>query len=162
MDKIEIIPGQTDRAIAIMGETARFYRERGFRIWPEEWLTREQLVTAEARPGDFCIGQVEGEDACAFIVQRRDSQYWSGAAQGEAVYLHKFCVRPDFSHRGMTQSVVEALRALCRDQGIRYIRLDTGLDEKAVRKIYLRAGFKIVDIIDYDNGRSLALYELEV
>ncbi len=62
----------------------------------------------------------------------------------------------------MTQSVVEALRALCRDQGIRYIRLDTGLDEKAVRKIYLRAGFKIVDIIDYDNGRSLALYELEV
>ena len=116
----------------------------------------------EARPGDFCIGQVEGEDACAFILQRRDSQYWSGAAQGEAVYLHKFCVRPDFSHRGMTQSVVEALRALCRDQGIRYIRLDTGLDEKAVRKIYLRAGFKIVDIIDYDNGRSLALYELEV
>ena len=53
MDKIEIIPGQTDRAIAIMGETARFYRERGFRIWPEEWLTREQLVTAEARPGDL-------------------------------------------------------------------------------------------------------------
>ena len=50
MDKIEIIPGQTDRAIAIMGETARFYRERGFRIWPEEWLTREQLVNAEARP----------------------------------------------------------------------------------------------------------------
>lgn len=38
----------------------------------------------------------------------------------------------------------------------------TGLDEKAVRKIYLNAGFKIVDIIDYDNGRSIALYEMEV
>ena len=43
-----------------------------------------------------------------------------------------------------------------------YVRLDTGLDEKVVRKIYLNAGLKIVDIIDYDNGRSVALFELEV
>ena len=40
------------------------------------------------------------------------------------------------------------------------IRLDMGLDEKKVRKIYLDAGFKIVDIIDYPNGHSMALYEL--
>lgn len=39
---------------------------------------------------------------------------------------------------------------------------DTALDEKTVRKIYLGAGFRIVDIIDYPNGRSLALYEMEV
>lgn len=32
----------------------------------------------------------------------------------------------------------------------------------AVRKIYLDAGFKIVNIIDYDNGNSMVLYELEV
>ena len=47
-------------------------------------------------------------------------------------------------------------------KGYPYIRLDTGLDEKVVRKIYLKAGFKIVDIIDYPSGRSMALYELEV
>ncbi|MBP3593487.1 MAG: hypothetical protein J6J44_03085 [Lachnospiraceae bacterium] len=53
---------------------------------------------------------------------------------------------------------------ICHDVGERYIyvRLDTGLDEKVVRKIYLNAGLKIVDIIDYDNGRSVALFELEV
>ena len=44
---------------------------------------------------------------------------------------------------------------------IKYIRLDTGLDEKVVRKIYLDAGFKIVNIIGYDNGNSMALYELK-
>ena len=53
---------------------------------------------------------------------------------------------------------------ICHDVGERYIyvRLDTGLDETVVRKIYLNAGLKIVDIIDYDNGRSVALFELEV
>ena len=62
----------------------------------------------------------------------------------------------------MTNLVVDAIKKECRKRRIRYIRLDTALDEKAVRKIYLNAGFKIVDIIDYPNGRSLALYELEV
>lgn len=54
------------------------------------------------------------------------------------------------------------IRAECRNRGVRYIRLDTGLEEKTVRKIYLSAGYKIVDILDYPNGRSMALYELEV
>ncbi len=36
------------------------------------------------------------------------------------------------------------------------------IDEKVIRKIYFNIGFKIVDIIDYPNGRSVAPYELEV
>ena len=62
----------------------------------------------------------------------------------------------------MTKLVTEAIQAECCKRGIRYIRLDTGLNEKVVRKIYLKAGYKIVDIIDYPNGRSMALYEIEV
>ena len=62
----------------------------------------------------------------------------------------------------MTKAVVETIKEECRKRGVKYIRLDTGLDEKVVRKIYLKAGFKIVDIIDYPNGKSLALYEMEV
>lgn len=61
----------------------------------------------------------------------------------------------------MTKNVVKAIKAECTASGIRYIRLDTALDEKRVRKIYLDAGFHIVNIIDYDNGRSMALYELD-
>ena len=62
----------------------------------------------------------------------------------------------------MTGLVTEALRAECRKRGIRYIRLDTGLDEEAVKSIYLSAGYKIVDVVDCRNGRAMALYELEV
>lgn len=83
-------------------------------------------------------------------------------AQPENFCIGTFCVRRKFAGMGMTKLVTEAIRAECRMRGIRYIRLDTGLDEKIVRKIYLSAGYKIVDIIDYPNGRSMALYELEV
>lgn len=162
MDKVTILHNQIDEAITIMREVAAWGRAQGFCIWPEEWLTKEELLTEEAAPEHFYIGQVDGVNACAFILQDSDSEYWPNAVPGEAVYLHKLCVRREFSHRGMTKLVLEAIKEECLSRGIRYIRLDTGLDEKAVRKIYLNAGCKIVDIIDYENGRSLALYEMEI
>lgn len=162
MDNIRILFNKVDEAILIMKEVADWGRSNGLRVWPDAWLTRDELITAEAQPENFCIGVLDGQSVCAFILQWSDSEYWKNAPKYEAAYLHKFCVRREFAHRGMTKSVIEALKKICRDMAIKYIRLDTGLDEKVVRKIYLDAGFKIVNIIGYDNSNSMALYELEV
>ena len=162
MSNVTIHFNEVSTAISVMKEVASWGREQGYRVWPDAWLTAEELITADALPENFCIGTVDGQIACAFILQWADADYWPNAPKYEAAYLHKFCVRREFAHRGMTASTVEAIKRLCRDRGIKYIRLDTRLDEKTVRKIYLEAGFKIVNIIDYDNGHSMALYELEV
>lgn len=162
VDIIEITFNEVDEAIAIMREVSEWGRNKGFRVWRDEWLTRDELITAQAQPENFCIGKLDGKSVCSFILQWSDSEYWENSPEHEAVYLHKFCVRREFAHREMTKSVIEAIKKFCKSRGIKYIRLDTGLDEKVVRKIYLRAGFKIVDIIDYDNGNSMALYELEI
>ena len=162
MQKVEIFYNKVDEAIMIMKEVAAWGRAQGFRVWLDEWLTAEELITDEVRPEHFCVGKVEDKIACAFILQDSDVGYWGVRLTNEAVYLHKLCVRRSFAHRDMTKAVVEAIKEECRKRGVKYIRLDTGLDEKAVRKIYLKAGFKIVDIIDYPNGKSLALYEMEV
>ena len=162
MGKLEIHFDEIDTAISVMREVAAWGREQGYRVWLDEWLTKEELVTPDAQPENFCIGTIDGEIACAFILQWADASYWSNAPKYEAAYLHKFCVRRKFAGMDVTKLVTEAIRAECRKRGIRYIRLDTGLDEKAVRKIYLNAGYKIVDIVDHPNGRSAALYEWEV
>ena len=160
--KVEIQFNKMDEAISVMREVAAWGREQGYRVWPDEWLTQEELITPDAQPENFCIGTLGGEIACAFILQWADPDHWPNAPKYEAAYLHKFCVRRAFAGMGMTKLVVDAIKEQCRRRGVRYIRLDTGLDEKVVRKIYLNAGFKIVDIIDYPNGRSMALYEVEV
>ena len=162
MDKIKIQFHEIEECVQIMKEVAAWGRSKGFRVWLDEWLTAEELMSKDVKPENFCVGKLNGKSACAFLLQWSDSEYWKNAPKYEAVYLHKFCVRREYAHRGMTRSVIEAIREFCRCKGIRYIRLDTALDEKIIRKIYLNAGFKIVDIIDYDNGNSMALYELEV
>ncbi len=162
LENVEICYNKVHEAIAVMKEVAEWGRNKGFKVWLDEWLTPEELITEEAKPQNFCVGKVNGQIACAFILQNSNAAYWGNRPPDEAVYLHKLCVRREFAHREMTKSIVEAIRAECRKNGVAYIRLDTGLDEKIVRKIYLRTGFKIVDIIDYNNGNSLALYEMEV
>ncbi len=151
-----------EAAISVMREVAGWGREKGYRVWPDEWLTPEELITSDAQPENFCVGTVDGEVACAFILQWSDTEYWPDAPRQEAAYLHKFCVRRRFAGRDMTKLVTDAIRAECRNRGIRYIRLDTGMEEEKVRGIYEKAGFRTVRIIDYPNGRSLALYELQV
>ena len=158
---LEIHFDRMEEAVSVMREVAAWGRSKGYRVWPEDWLTPEELITGDAGPENFCIGAVDGETACAFILQWKDLEYWPNAPEYEAAYLHKVCVRRSFAGLGMTKAIADAVKEECRRRGIRYIRLDTALDEKKVRRIYLDAGFKIVDIIDYSNGRSMALYEME-
>ena len=162
MCEIKINFDQVEKAIAVMREVSAWGRKQGYRVWPDEWLTKDELITSDAQPENFCIGTIDGEVVCAFILQWADGSYWPDAPKYEAAYLHKFCVRRKFAGMGMTKLVTKAIRAECRNRGVRYIRLDTGLEEKVAREIYLSAGYKIVDILDYPNGRSMALYELEI
>ena len=162
MGELILTAGQPDRAIAIMREVAAWGRERGFRVWLNEWLTWEKLLTEEAQPENFYVGSVDGQDTCAFILQWSDREYWPDALKYEAAYLHKLCVRRVFAHTGMIGRVVDAIRQECVPRGVRFLRLDTGTNEPVVRDIYLKAGFQIVKTL-YNHGTpSMLLYELEL
>lgn len=138
---LELYFGKVEDAISIMREVAAWGQDQGYRVWPDEWLTKEELITPDAQPENFCIGMLDGEIVCAFILQWADSDYWPDAPKYEAAYLHKFCVRRKFAGMGMTKLVTEAIQAECRKRGIRYLRLDTRLDEKVVRKIFKKSKY---------------------
>lgn len=148
--------------MTVIREVAGWYRDHGYRVWPDEWFTPEALFTAEAKPENFYLGTVDGKSACAFILQWSDREYWPESPEFEAGYLHKLCVRRAFAHQGMTARVVEALKEECRRHGAKYIRLDTGYDEPVVRDIYLAAGFEIVKTLERNGKPVMLLYEMKL
>ncbi|MDO5400453.1 MAG: GNAT family N-acetyltransferase [Eubacteriales bacterium] len=159
---MELYFDEPSKAIAVMREVAQWGHDCGLRVWPLDWLTMEELVSADARPEDFCIGKVGGEVVCGFILQRQDQEYWRDAPKGEAVYLHKLCVRRAYAHQSMSKQLIAALKDWCKQEKIPYLRLDTAMDEEKVKAIYLDAGFQIVKTIECGNGRTMALYQLPV
>lgn len=69
MCDLEIRNNEADKAIEIMREVAEWGRNKGLRVWLDEWLTADQLITDEAGPENFYVGNINGEDVCSFILQ---------------------------------------------------------------------------------------------
>ncbi len=157
-----VTTGEVDKAINIMREVAAWGRSVGYRVWLDEWLTRDELLTADAKEEDFCIGKVDGIDACTMILQWVDSYFWPDSPYNEAGYIHKVCVRREFAGKNMTRKMVEYAKEQCRERGAKYLRLDTGWNEVKMKGIYTGLGFEIVKKIEYTNGNAMALYELKV
>lgn len=160
--ELDVSAGEVEGAIAIMEETARWGRERGLRLWPEAWLTKEKLLTEDAGPECFCVGRIGGEAACCFVLQWQDREWWPAAPQYEAAYLHKLCVRREFAGTGLPAKVIAYVKRECGKRGASAIRLDTGWEEERVKQIYLDLGFEIVEKRELPNGRAMALYEMKI
>ena len=160
--ELDVVSGQVEEALSLMGEVARWGCERGLRLWPEEALTREALLTEEVGPESFRVGYAGGRPACAFLLQWQDREWWPNAAPGEAAYLHKHRVRREFAGKGVPAKVLDYVRRECAKRGASAIRLDTGWEEETVKEIYLGLGFEIVEKRELPNGRAMALYEMKV
>lgn len=160
MQDLEIRNNEVDKSIEIMKEVSEWGRNKGLRVWLDEWLTADQLITADVGPENFYVGSINGEDVCSFVLQWKDNEWWPDSPKYEAAYLHKFCVRRSYAHMKMTCKVIDSIKQECKKYGVNSIRLDTANDEKVVKQIYLDAGFKIVKVIEFDNRRAMALYEL--
>jgi len=48
-----------------------------------------------------------------------------------------------FALQGMIKRVIACIKKICREKGIQYIRLDTGINEEKVKQIYLDAGLRL-------------------
>lgn len=50
---LELYFGKVEDAISIMREVAARGRDQGYRVWPDEWLTKEELITPGCPTGEF-------------------------------------------------------------------------------------------------------------
>lgn len=157
-----VINGDVDKTISIMKEVAAWGRSAGFKVWKDEWLTKQELLTNDNTEEEFCIGKVSGINACCMILQWKDSEFWPNSELNEAGYIHKLCVRRAYAGTGLSRKMVEYAKEECSKRGIKYLRLDTGWTETKMRELYINLGFKIVKKIEFDNGGAVALYELKV
>ncbi len=48
MSEFVIRFNEISKAISVMREVAAWGREKGYRVWPDEWLTEEEWITPNA------------------------------------------------------------------------------------------------------------------
>lgn len=155
-----VVRGQVENSISLMKEVASWGLSVGLNLWKDEYLTREKLME-NVREENFCVGEILETNACCMILQWSDTFFWPKSKENEAGYIHKLCVRRDFSGMGLPQKMVEFAVEECKKRDVHCLRLDTGWTNKKLCNLYKSLGFKIVDKFLLDDGGAFALFEIK-
>jgi len=157
----QIIQGQVDRCIGIFLEAAHWGRANGKNLWSDDNLKKENLLKYY-KESEFYLYQIEGKDAGAMVIQWEDTLFWPEFELNTAGYLHKLCVRREFSGQGVADTMIDLAVETCKSRNINKLRLDTGWENKKLRALYERNGFVLYDKYDLGNQSYFARYELRV
>jgi ribosomal protein S18 acetylase RimI-like enzyme len=160
-NSFKVLKGESEAAINIMREVAKWGRSVGLNVWKDEYLTKEKLMVG-INECDFYVGQVLEDNACCMILQWNDTLFWPKAKENESGYIHKLCVRRDYSGLGLSKKMVEFAIEECRRRNVHYLRLDTGRSKKKLCNLYESLGFQLVDKILLDDRGEFALFEMKI
>ena len=143
---------------ALLQAAARRLQERGEALWPPESLSAAQLLR-QYPPQSFRLGLLNRQAVASMTLLDADPAFWPDALPGEALYLHKLGVHPDFQGQGLSAQMLEAAAREARERGCSLLRLDTAFDRPRLRAIYDTFGFELRGRATV-HGYDVALYEL--
>jgi GNAT superfamily N-acetyltransferase len=131
---LEFIYGLFDSAIA-------YQSRRKFPVW--RGYDKSVLVKECADKNQYKI-LIDGAIAIVFSVCYNDKIIWGEKENGDALYLHRIAVNPDFKGRKLFGEILNWATAHARTKGIRCIRMDTWAENPAMSDYYKSFGFVIV------------------
>lgn len=122
------------------------------------WKAFEELYKID----DYYVGECEGTIVCGFFLVDVDELYWKECKKGEALYLHKICVHPEWKGRGYADALIEFFKEKAAYEGYPYARLDVREYKGKLRAMYERHGFTQVAIKKIHADFLTVLYEKKV
>src|SRR5690606_29714565 len=114
---------------------------------------------------------IENSVAMVFSIRTEDRIIWRERENGDALYLHRIVVNPQFKGQRIFGHVVERSIAYCRRREMRFLRMDTWANSPNLIKYYTGFGFRFVENVTTPNseqlpvhnrGITLALLEMDV
>jgi GNAT superfamily N-acetyltransferase len=158
--------GESDLHLAagILEQVTVWLAARGLRQWPvgsfesEDGWGRSRLRDALSQ-GELYLAW-DGDRAVATItLQRSDPLFWADGA--DALYIHRLAVDRSAAGQGVGSHLIDWAAFKCREQGRRYLRLNTLTGSDFLRGYYRAAGFEQRGHREV-HGRSFVLLEKQV
>ena len=148
-------PDDLDALVALYAAAARDMRDRGIDQWDEYYPDRE-ILSEDVESGDMVLGLLDGELACAYVVNRDcDPEYASGAwahAQGRFCVLHRLCVNPAMQGKGLARQAMARMEKTAREQGFDSVRLDVFSQNLHAQRLYEGLGYRRTGEVRFRKG----------
>lgn len=111
-----------------------------------------------------------GETVAVFLTTYNDPFVWQEKDQDPAVYIHRIATHPEHRGKGYVQGIVDWGREHARENGKKFLRLDTGARNTRLVNYYKRCGFNLLGEVYPDSpalpahyrGGIIALMEIAI
>ena len=144
-----------DALVALYGAAAQDMLRQGIDQWDEYYPDRE-ILTEDVESGDMTLGLLDGEPACAWVVNREyEPEYVSGAwehTRGDFCVLHRLCVNPELQGRGLARQAMARMEKNALDKGFDSVRLDVFSQNLHAQRLYERLGYKRTGEVRFRKG----------
>ena len=144
-----------DALVALYGAATQDMLRQGIDQWDEYYPDRE-ILTEDVESGDMTLGLLDGEPACAWVVNREyEPEYVSGAWEhtgGEFCVLHRLCVNPEQQGRGLARQAMARMEKNALDKGFDSVRLDVFSQNLHAQRLYERLGYKRTGEVRFRKG----------
>ena len=141
-------------------------------VFDKSWLGFDRkLVETEIREARFW--KIIGDDAiaCIFSIAYSDPIIWGENSHESAMYIHRIVTNPEFRGRGYVRAITDWAIDHARENGLRFIRLDTWGDNQKLIDYYQSCGFKFLGLTTpaesptmpkHYRGIDLSLFEIDL
>jgi GNAT superfamily N-acetyltransferase len=143
LTELDVRPASLTDLTPVLRASSLAFEARGLPMWTQEALTPEQLH-AQYPDSQGYLGWLQDRPVAAMILVQSDPVFWPGDPEGEALYLHKLAVHPDWQGQGLSTPMVQAAVQFTRAAGRPWLRLDTAAERPKLRAVYEGLGFRLV------------------
>ncbi len=92
---------------------------------------------------------------CIFSIQYNDPFIWRDRDQDDALYLHRIVVNLEFKGQKQFEKVLKWAKQFARQNGLKFVRMDTWADNKKIIHYYRSFGFEFIENYKTPNAPEL-------
>ncbi|WP_435171443.1 GNAT family N-acetyltransferase [Paenibacillus glycanilyticus] len=161
MEIRSIRESEIDLFIQVLMEGASWIAANKKRMWDEADLQAHSLMEG-LTINNFFAAFMDGEIAGVMILQDEDRFFWPEDPEGEALYLHKLCIRRKYAKTGLSDRMIGYAKNLAGTSQKRFLKLDCAADRAALRQFYEQHGFALVNERLAMETYPAAFYQFEI
>ena len=161
---------ELERVMKIIEEGREFLKEQGVNQWQHGSPSRDVIIN-DTNAGISYIYEKSGELVATAMLTTLDEDYenyptfWS--ENSSYLAIHRLATSKQFRNQGIAREFLEAIYLFAKSQNIKYLRIDTHLDNKIMRKFLSGFGFEEKGVIKLTmknilEDKERVGYELEV
>ena len=162
-DEVELV-------MMLIEEGREFLKEQGVNQWQHGSPSRDVIIN-DIKDGISYIYEISGEIVATAMLTTFDEDYesyptfWS--ENSSYLAIHRLATAKQFRNQGIAHKFMKAIHLFAKSQKIKFLRIDTHLDNKIMRKFLSGFGFEEKGLIKLTmknilDDKERVAYELEV